>query len=357
MNINQQTEHFLKFFKKQEEVFLKKGNDYSSEDRLSNFKTVAGITNLPVTQVALVMIGIKVARLGVLLKSQKQPENESISDSILDLANYSILLDAIVNEKKIIEDLSKEKAPDENAGRVVMGLDDNGFITGIRPGMGVFKEKKDLDSLVGVKPDVEMFKGKTTMYFEAAEDPRIKIKLEFNDKVVSDSISKDRVDEFIKKSFEELEKESPHLSVGVHTDNMKVFDGTSSFSATENSSKKEVKKEVLDGINKRWYDLVFLPIAPFFHFTGLRPARPFIAGEGLLTEEKREQFIKIFGKKAKGEKLDFNSDFELCPSYLRGSPVQFFINARTQEIDWEKTKEFYELWKKSSFPLKEKEEK
>lgn len=188
--------------------------------------------------------------------------------------------------------------------------------------------------------------------------PLIKVKLEFDGKVVSGSVPENKVEDFIRKAFEDMEKENPRLSVGVHTDNMKMFNGTSNFSATngsssktEDSSKKEIKKEVLDGINKRWYDLVFLPIAPFFHFTGLRPARPFIAGEGLLTEEKREQFIKVFGKKAKGEKLDFNSDFELCPSYLRGSPVQFFINARTQEIDWEKTKEFYELWKKD----KEKE--
>ena len=99
MNIKEQTLHFKQFSQKQEEVFLAKGNDYSNEDRLSNFKTVAAITNLSAETVALVMIGIKVARLGVLLKSATSPENESVRDSALDLANYSVLLDAILSEK------------------------------------------------------------------------------------------------------------------------------------------------------------------------------------------------------------------------------------------------------------------
>jgi hypothetical protein len=40
-----------------------------------------------------------VARLGVLLNSDKTPNNESVLDSVLDLANYSILLSMILKDK------------------------------------------------------------------------------------------------------------------------------------------------------------------------------------------------------------------------------------------------------------------
>jgi len=46
------------------------------------------------------LIATKVARLGVLLNSDKKPNNESIEDSVLDLANYSVLLSMIINENK-----------------------------------------------------------------------------------------------------------------------------------------------------------------------------------------------------------------------------------------------------------------
>jgi hypothetical protein len=50
-------------------------------------------------QNCLSLIATKVARLGVLLKSNKPAENESISDSLLDLANYAVLLDQIRKDK------------------------------------------------------------------------------------------------------------------------------------------------------------------------------------------------------------------------------------------------------------------
>lgn len=60
--------------------------------------------------------------------------------------------------------------------------------------------------------------------------PRIKIKLEFDGKVVSGSVPENKVEDFIRKAFEDAEKENPHLSVGIYTDNMKMFEGTSNFS-------------------------------------------------------------------------------------------------------------------------------
>lgn len=45
-------------------------------------------------------IATKVARLGVLLSNNINPQNESIHDSILDLANYAILLDALIEDRE-----------------------------------------------------------------------------------------------------------------------------------------------------------------------------------------------------------------------------------------------------------------
>lgn len=99
MNKKEQEKHNEEFFAKQKAIFDKKGNDYADEDRLSNFKYVASITQLKPAQVVLVMAAIKVARLGVLLSGNNSgPENESICDSVVDLANYSVLLNAVLED-------------------------------------------------------------------------------------------------------------------------------------------------------------------------------------------------------------------------------------------------------------------
>lgn len=101
MTREKQEAHFDAFVQKQREVLLRKGNDYSKgdEDRLSNFKLAGSICGLTPEQNCLSLIATKVARLGVLLGG-KIPNNESIQDSVLDLANYSVLLDMIISEKK-----------------------------------------------------------------------------------------------------------------------------------------------------------------------------------------------------------------------------------------------------------------
>lgn len=101
MTLQEQQEHFQSFTQMQETILLAKGDDYSTEDRLSNFKNVADITNLTPEIVCLVQIGIKVARLGVLLQSENTPKNESVNDSVLDLGNYNFLLDCILKEKQV----------------------------------------------------------------------------------------------------------------------------------------------------------------------------------------------------------------------------------------------------------------
>ena len=95
----QQTVHIAEFFNNMEKTILSKGNDYANEDRLSNFKLAGAISGMTAEQNCLSLIATKVARLGVLLKSNKPAENESISDSLLDLANYAVLLDQIRKDR------------------------------------------------------------------------------------------------------------------------------------------------------------------------------------------------------------------------------------------------------------------
>jgi hypothetical protein len=98
MTLQEQQEHFNKLVKQMEDILLKKGNDYANADRLSNFKLAGNICQLTPEQNCLSLIATKVARLGVLLNSGKQPNNESINDSVIDLINYGVLLSMLLEE-------------------------------------------------------------------------------------------------------------------------------------------------------------------------------------------------------------------------------------------------------------------
>lgn len=103
MTLQEQEIHFLQMTEKMKETLLKKGDDYSNSDRLSNFKQAGFICGISPALQCLSLISTKVARLSSLLNSNKSPKNESVQDSVLDLANYSILLSMILEEE------SKEK--------------------------------------------------------------------------------------------------------------------------------------------------------------------------------------------------------------------------------------------------------
>lgn len=100
MNLTEQQDYFTKFVDDMSKTLFKKGADYSNQDRLSNFKLAGAIAGVGAPLNCLNLIATKVARLGVLLNTDAPPSNESISDSILDLANYSVLLSMIINENK-----------------------------------------------------------------------------------------------------------------------------------------------------------------------------------------------------------------------------------------------------------------
>lgn len=100
MTKEQQQNHFNEVTEKMRTILLSKGNDYANTDRLSNFKLAGNICGLNAELNCLSLIATKVARLGVLLNSTDKPNNESIEDSVLDLANYAILLSMILKDKE-----------------------------------------------------------------------------------------------------------------------------------------------------------------------------------------------------------------------------------------------------------------
>lgn len=99
MNLQEQEKHFNEMTEKMRNIMISKGNDYANTDRLSNFKLAGNISGLNAKLNCLSLIATKVARLGVLLNSNNEPNNESIQDSVLDLANYSLLLSMILSEE------------------------------------------------------------------------------------------------------------------------------------------------------------------------------------------------------------------------------------------------------------------
>lgn len=72
------------------ELHAKKNADYAADsDSYSNFKEAAAVAGCSIDTVFTVMIGIKLARLKELLTKGKQPNNESIQDSRMDLVMYA----------------------------------------------------------------------------------------------------------------------------------------------------------------------------------------------------------------------------------------------------------------------------
>jgi len=84
------------------ELHDKKAHDYAKDaNRYSNFESAAEVADITPERVFLVMIGIKIARIRELL-SGKEPLNESLDDTILDLAVYASIWRAYrVEQEKV----------------------------------------------------------------------------------------------------------------------------------------------------------------------------------------------------------------------------------------------------------------
>ena len=103
MTSEKRKEMFTEFTDNMAQVLLSKGSDYATQDVLSNFKLAGGIANQQSENYAAIsclnMIATKVARLGNLLSKSDSVKNESVEDSVLDMANYTFLLNCILKDK------------------------------------------------------------------------------------------------------------------------------------------------------------------------------------------------------------------------------------------------------------------
>ena len=86
---------FDESLKLMKQIHDSKVQDYAEPgNRMSNFDVQEYISKLfknDRDKVFATMIGVKIARLGVLLSKEGKPNNESIQDTFIDLANYTLI--------------------------------------------------------------------------------------------------------------------------------------------------------------------------------------------------------------------------------------------------------------------------
>jgi len=102
MTSDKRKELFTDFTDNMAKILISKGNDYATQDVLSNFKLAGNIANQKANNPSVInclnLIATKVARLGNLLSTEGDVKNESVEDSVLDMANYTFLLYCILKE-------------------------------------------------------------------------------------------------------------------------------------------------------------------------------------------------------------------------------------------------------------------
>lgn len=95
---------FIESLDKMREVHIKKNEDYATTDNpFSNFDVSEYGLNLfrnPRDQAFVWPIFTKLARLATLLNSIRNPNNESIGDSLIDIANYCLLWKCDLDRRK-----------------------------------------------------------------------------------------------------------------------------------------------------------------------------------------------------------------------------------------------------------------
>jgi hypothetical protein len=76
-----------------------KGQDYSEDgDPWSSFRLEAALLDRPLEEVPLGVVVQKLSRLHALRKNGREPNHESIRDTLKDLANWAILTYAVYKE-------------------------------------------------------------------------------------------------------------------------------------------------------------------------------------------------------------------------------------------------------------------
>lgn len=103
------TESFLNATAK---LLVSKGAEYAgSEDRLANFKRGAGLTGCTAEQVCFIYLSKHYDALATFIREGKKPGAEPIMGRLHDLANYVLLLAALIRERQDAVGEAMLKAP------------------------------------------------------------------------------------------------------------------------------------------------------------------------------------------------------------------------------------------------------
>ena len=99
------------------ELLKSKGHDYAGEDILKNFKQmhqlleILEIDTSKIEGIHMFYIVLKIQRLCNLLFSNTVAKNESIADTLIDLRNYTDLLNCTIKEKTSLSTVEGKRIP------------------------------------------------------------------------------------------------------------------------------------------------------------------------------------------------------------------------------------------------------
>ena len=94
-------DHFYLLLLEINELHKKKKADYANpSDRFSNFRIAAEFSGIKTYQSIENLIGVKQARLLELRSNNREPLNESVRDTLVDRAVYSLLAVLLFDEEK-----------------------------------------------------------------------------------------------------------------------------------------------------------------------------------------------------------------------------------------------------------------
>ena len=97
-------ENYEKYQKEMFDILKRKNADYATKvDSYSNF-TKCEAMNICNTETGILVRMIdKMARISNLTRQEAQVKDESIKDTLLDLANYSMILASYIEDKKKVQ--------------------------------------------------------------------------------------------------------------------------------------------------------------------------------------------------------------------------------------------------------------
>lgn len=94
-------EHFDEVTKQMRETIVRKNHDYAGdEDPYKNFRLAEQIGVCTLEKAILVRMCDKMSRIGQLIDKESKVKDEAIEDTLIDLANYSIILAGYLKNKR-----------------------------------------------------------------------------------------------------------------------------------------------------------------------------------------------------------------------------------------------------------------